>query len=98
MILSFVLTSCWNNTEDTSVVEDNTPVVEDNTNNDSNTEDNIPVINNNTDTTVIDDKSTDTWRNSDITPETNSADEEILEDEVNALLDEFIDSLDNYDK
>ena len=97
IVISVLLTSCLSKTEVTPKNNNTWAVVEDTTNDDT-----IPVIddkNDGTNTVIIDDNTTwDTTNTDENTPETNSADEQILEDEVNALLDEFIDSLDNYDK
>ncbi len=100
IVMSLLLTSCFGKIEETPVNDDTKTVIEDTINDDTNTNNTIPIIEDDKKddsdvVPVVDDNNTIT---DDTTTETNSADEEILEDEVNALLDEFIDSLDNYDK
>jgi len=100
--MSLLLTSCFGKIEDTTDNDNTDTVIEDTTNDDSNTDDTTVVVDDNGDTDdtsiKVDDNTTWNETNTDNITETNSADEQILEDEVNALLDEFIDSLDNYDK
>jgi len=115
IMLSILLTSCGNKSEETkkeptTKTEVNTEVknvkidtktentdvkdveIWDNTENSS-----IKVEDNKVDITITpswDTKTTTTTKE----PTTNVSDEEALETEVNDLLDEFIDSLDSYDK
>lgn len=97
-----------NNLEVTEINIDNN--IEENTWNENNTwsetivdnNEKDPVTNNenkgwditNNENTAIDTNKSATWK----TNNEETSDEEVLESEVNDLLDEFIDSLDSYDK
>lgn len=103
LITSALLVSCSNNTPDSNEVE-NQPakvVVENNTNS-WETENNKIINTENSETWVTETPNTEKKENSQTENKTNTStwnnDEAVLETEVNDLLDEFIDSLDEYDK
>ncbi|MFK7779924.1 MAG: hypothetical protein QM490_02150 [Candidatus Gracilibacteria bacterium] len=108
LIAFFALTSCYGTTEESSTdkipVNENPADVTDIVENDSDDEKDDDENKNSTGTIDInivennsDDKDDSENNQNDSNTETNT-DEEVLENEVNDLLDEFIDSLDNYDK
>ena len=101
-LITLLFTSCWNNnTIDENTDNNSAPVIE------NNVEIKVKEVPSNNEEEIIE-KSIDeiiSWENDGIINETDwtedieiNTDEEALETEVNVLLDEFIDSLENYDK